>query len=279
VFEKVITLNGKTEMVQLSPRGSKSGSKRAANGPACWTFVRERMEFTTLLSRSTQNKVFLRFAQVGMTSALLSLSSACSLLDEAPSADSNVSIKVTIKTIDDVGVAVARAEVLLGKKSRGLTGPDGSLTVALAGRPGQVAPLTIKCPEGYASPEKTVDVGITELATGSPAPLFEARCTALAHSLVVAIRAENGPNLPILYLGKELGRTDAEGVAHVVLKMPPGETASLRLDTSAAPALKPQNPELTFKSSNRDEMVLLEQKFSIVRKVVAVHAPARPQPL
>lgn len=222
--------------------------------------------------------MFSRLAQIGMTSALLSLSS-CSLFDEAPSPDSNVSIKVTIKAIDDVGVALAHTEVLLGKKSQGQTGADGKLTVTLAGRPGQVAPLNVKCPEGYASPEKTVDVGITELAAGSPAPLFEARCTALAHSLVVAIRAENGPNLPVVYLGKELARTDAEGVAHVVLKLPPGETASLRLDTSAAPALKPQNPELLFKASNRDEMVMLEQKFSIVRKSVVVHAPARPQPL
>ena len=223
--------------------------------------------------------MFSRLTHIGMTSALLSLASACSLFDQAPSADSNVTIKVTIKTIDDVGVAVAHAEVLLGKKSRGLTGADGKLTVTLAGRPGQVAPLSVKCPEGYASPERTVDVGITELAAGSPAPLFEARCTALAHSLVVAIRAENGPNLPVVYLGKELARTDAEGVAHVVLKLPPGETASLRLDTSAAPALKPQNPELLFKASNRDEMVMLEQKFSVVRKAVVVHARARPQPL
>jgi hypothetical protein len=237
------------------------------------------LEFTTLRSRSTQDEVFPRLAQIGITSALLSLAAACSLFDQAPSADSNVSTKVTIKAIDDVGVAVARTEVLLGKKSRGLTGADGTLTIALTGRPGQVAPLNVKCPEGYASPEKTVDVGITELAAGSPAPLFEARCTALAHSLVVAIRAENGPNLPVIYLGKELARTDPEGVAHVVLKLPPGETASLRLDTSAAPALKPQNPELMFKASNRDEMVLLEQKFSIVRKAVVVRAPARPQPL
>lgn len=223
--------------------------------------------------------MFLRLAHIGITSALLSLTSACALLDQAPSADSNVSIKVTIKAIDDVGAPVARTEVLLGKKSRGQTGADGQLAVTLTGLPGQVARLNVKCPEGYASPEKTVDVGITELAKGSPAPLFEARCTALAHSLVVAIRAENGPNLPVIYLGKELGRTDAEGVAHVVLKVPPGETASLRLDTSGAPALKPQNPEMLFKASNRDEMLLLEQKFSIVRKTVVVRPKARPQPL
>ncbi len=223
--------------------------------------------------------MFSPLVHAGIASALLSLTSACSLFDQAPSADSNVRIKVTIRAIDDGGVGLARTEVLLGKSSQGLTGADGKLAVTLTGRPGQVAPLNIKCPEGYASPERTVDVGITELAAGSPAPLFEARCTALAHALVVAIRAENGPNLPVIYLGKELARTDADGVAHVVLKLPPGETASVRLDTSAAPALKPQNPELIFKASNRDEMVLLEQKFNVVRKVVVVHAPARPQPL
>jgi len=214
-----------------------------------------------------------------LVASILGLTGACSLLDQAPSPSLDVHITVKVRVLDDRGEGVAGADIGLGKTSKGLTGADGELAVKLSGRAGRIAPLTVKCPTGFASPEKTIDVGITQLAPASPAPLFEARCTALIHSLVVAIRAENGPDLPVIYLGREVARTDPDGVAHVVLKVPPGETASLRLDTSAAPALTPQNPDFLFKAGNRDEMLLLEQKFTIVRKRVIVHAPARPQPL
>jgi hypothetical protein len=98
-------------------------------------------------------------------------------------------------------------------------------------------------------------------------------------SIVVGIRAENGPNLPVMYLGKEVGRTDGTGTAHVALDLPPGETATLSLDTRDAPALKPQNPDLVFRAGTRDELLLLDQKFTVTRKVVTVQRAARPTPL
>jgi hypothetical protein len=211
--------------------------------------------------------------------SVLGLTSACSLLDQASSPSLDVHITVKVRVVDDRGEGVAGADVASGKTSKGLTGPDGTLAVKLSGHAGRVVPLTVKCPAGFASPDKTIDVGITQLAPGSPAPLFEARCTALVHSLVVALRAENGPDLPVIYLGREVARTDAQGMAHIVLKLPPGETASLRLDTSGAPALLPRNPEFLFKAGNRDEMLLLDEKFTILRKRVIVHAASRPTPL
>jgi hypothetical protein len=214
-----------------------------------------------------------------LVASILGLTSACSLLDQTTSPSLDVHITVKVRVVDDRGEGIAGADISSGKTSKGLTGADGALAVKLSGRAGRIVPLSVKCPAGFASPDKTVDVGITQLAPGSPAPLFEARCTALVHSLVVAIRAENGPDLPVIYLGREVARTDAQGMAHIVLKVPPGETASVRLDTSAAPALLPQNPDFLFKAGNRDEMLLLDEKFTIVRKRVIVHAAARPQPL
>jgi len=213
-----------------------------------------------------------------ISSALLSLS-GCDLLEDAPSADSLVKITVKIKAVDESGRGVPGTQISLGKTLKGETDKDGLLLLPLSGQPGKVAPLTIKCPQGFASPEKTVDVGMTQLASGSPVPLFETHCTALLRSVVVGIRTENGAGLPVMYLGKEVARTDATGSAHVLLTVAPGETASLSLDTTGSPLLKPQNPNLLFKVGTKDEMVLLEQKFTVTQKQVYVRPVARPKPL
>ena len=57
--------------------------------------------------------------------------------------------------------------------------------------------------------------------------------------VVVAVRAENGPNLPVTYLGRAVGRTDASGAAHVLLAMHPGDQFSLGLDTSGNKRIPP----------------------------------------
>ncbi len=211
--------------------------------------------------------------------ALLVVTAACDLLEETPSKSLDVTMTVRIKAVDENGHGVPGTQVSLGKNSKGVTDPNGLVNVTLSGQPGRVAPLVVKCPAGYASPDKPVDVGLTQLAAGSPTPELEARCTALLRSIVVGIRTENGANLPVMYLGKEVARTDATGAAHVVLTAAPGETASVLLDTSSAPALKPQNPNLLFKVGSRDEMLLLEQKFTVTRKQVVVRPVARPKPL
>ena len=84
-------------------------------------------------------------------------------------------------------------------------------------------------------------------------------------SLVVAVRAKNGPNLPVKYLGRELARTDAEGVAHALLKVAPSEQVTLVLDTSdpAHERLRPKNPEYTLVMRARDEVAVFDQTFTL----------------
>ncbi|MDB5219916.1 MAG: hypothetical protein JWO86_7843, partial [Myxococcaceae bacterium] len=109
---------------------------------------------------------------------------------------------------------------------------------------------------------------------GSRAPSFAARCAPLTRTVVVGIRAENGPNVPVTYLGKEVGRTDAWGAAHVVLSVKANEQIALVLDTKSggdkAPKLRPESPSLTFVAKDKDDFVTLEQKFEVEKP-----APAR----
>ena len=205
---------------------------------------------------------------------------SCSLLDDAPSKSLAVRLDVTVKSLADSGEVVPGAHVSLAEKQLGISNAQGLLTATLEGQPGTVHQLTVKCPTGFASPEKPIDVTITQLAPGSPAPQFLARCTALAHKTLLGIRTENGADLPIVYLGNVIGRTDTQGVAHVSLTLPAGETATVLLDTSSKPELIPQNPKLVFKAGAKDELVLLEQKFALPKKKPVVkREPPRPMPL
>ena len=98
-------------------------------------------------------------------------------------------------------------------------------------------------------------------------------------SFVVGIRTENGAHLPILRLNKTIGKTDDFGVAHVLVQAAPHDQVALTLDTTDFPMLRPQKPTLSFAAPDHDELVLLEQKFTVLRPVVHVKAKVIPQKL
>jgi len=196
---------------------------------------------------------------------------------KAPAKDAD--FEVTLVTKQEGGQPVPGAEVLAGSKRLGVTDATGAVKLSLAGQEGGRVGLTVKCPAGYSSPSKSVVVGLRRLAAGSPPPRFEAQCTRLSYFVVVGIRAENGARLPIKRLDQVVGTTDDWGAAHVKLEVTPNEQVSLTLDTSGNGLLRPQSPTLTFVASDKDEMVLLEQKFTVQKKYVPRPTKVRPTPL
>jgi hypothetical protein len=188
---------------------------------------------------------------------------ACSGPTTSSEAAGSFSVVLAVQAGADA--PVPRARVLAGRKLLGTTDGSGISRLRLEGRDGQTVPLTIECPAGFSSPEAPVQVALRELAPGSRPPRFEAHCTATTHSVLVGIRAEHGANLPILQLDRSVGRTDGAGLAHVLLSnVTADQPIALTLDTSLQPLLRPQNPVLTFVPAARDELVLLEQRFSRV---------------
>lgn len=159
------------------------------------------------------------------------------------------------------GVRVSRRGAAIGT-----TGSSGRVMLALDGTEGDRVPLDVTCPEGFVSPAEPVVVLLRHLGPGSPAPTYQVACVPLLHSFVVGLRAEQGGNLPVLHLGKTVGRTDALGVAHVLVRAPRQQQVSLTLDTSQRPDLRPQNPTLTFVAPDRDELVLFEQELVALKK-------------
>jgi hypothetical protein len=216
--------------------------------------------------------------------ALLSASitaSACSKIesDLAPPPDAPFQLAIAVNS--DPGRPLAGAKIGFKSKTIATSDDTGTAKVEIGGTEGEAISLAIQCPDGYASPDKPLVVGLRHLAPGSPPPKFEARCTPLERTVVVALRADNGPNLPVLQLGREVARTDATGVAHFVMHVKPAEPVTLTLGTDEKPAeaLRPQNPTLQFVAKDQDDYVLLEQKFTTEKKKSVVKKAPKPMPL
>jgi hypothetical protein len=105
-------------------------------------------------------------------------------------------------------------------------------------------------------------------------------CPPSLRRMVVAVRADNGPNLPVLNLGKELARTDANGAATIVMQSHPNESFDLTLGTTEKgnERIRPQNPSASFTMRSVDDIVTFDQKFTWQAKAAVYHA-APPKPI
>jgi len=97
---------------------------------------------------------------------------------------------------------------------------------------------------------------------------------------VVAVRAEGGANVPVLYLGREIARTDGSGAAHVAFRVASTDAVTLTLDTTEQPKLRPQHPSMSFHGAERDQLTAFAQKFEAEaakpKPRVAPHAAPEP---
>jgi hypothetical protein len=192
------------------------------------------------------------------------LAMGCSLLRPPPAP----TFQATVKVEGDPGQPLAGTQVLFKNKPIGVTNAAGSLEFKLKGTDGQVFDLMIKCPAGYESPSKPLVVTLRTLADPKATPEYRVQCPPLMRTIVVAVRAENGPNLPIMYLGRERTRTDQSGAAHLMLQVPPNQPVQLKLDTEAVKDLKPESPTQTLQVKDSDEVIVLEQTFKVEKKYI-----------
>ncbi len=185
--------------------------------------------------------------------------------------------KVAIAVEGDPGHPITGATVVRRDKTVATTGADGRAELTLNGADGEMVDASIKCPEGHTSPPRPISIRLARTGDGK-APVFKVTCPPTQRKVVVAIKAENGANLPVVYLGKVIARTDASGAAHFAIEAPPGGQFQVLLDTSGKEGekLKPQNPTRPFTVGQTDDILLYEQKFDIERKRVVHHKPKLP---
>lgn len=146
---------------------------------------------------------------------------------------------------------------------------NGHAQVRLRGAAGDRFAVTTTCPEGTRGSEDGQEVFVTP----GVAPKLVFRCEQVSRSALVVVRAENGANLPVRLLGREVGRTDASGAATILVNADEGESFELVLDTTSAPKLHPQSPALTFRATERDQTFVFDQKFRKDKPLVRRAAP------
>lgn len=211
---------------------------------------------------------------------LLLFVSGCARLGLSMDEPTDPPYDVAVHVESDPGKALAGAELQAEGHPVGTTDATGTLKLQFTGKEGDRVELVVKCPAGHDSPTTPTLVTLRRLAASSRLPTYTMACAPKVRTVVVGVRAENGPNLPVVYLGRPVGRTDGAGAAHVLLSPKAGEQVELTLVTTekGAEGLRPQNPTLTFVSKAYDDFVVLEQKFVTERKP-EVHRPTgRPTP-
>lgn len=185
--------------------------------------------------------------------------------------------QIYVKVESDPGRPIAGAVVSRSGKELGRTGPDGRANIKMPGVEGEIVDVGVTCPEGYVAPKAPLNVRLTRLADKSKVPEYALSCPPNLRRVVVAVRAENGPLLPVSYLGKPITKTDEAGAAHFALEVPPGTQFQVGLDTSERKDLKPPNPSKVFVVAQQDDILLFDQKFEVEKKIVVVVKPNIPK--
>ena len=210
-------------------------------------------------------------AALALLGVLALMASGCGKQLDAPPP---LPFKVTIKVDADAFHPLAGARVMHLDKEVGVTEADGRALVSLKGAEGDTAELVIKCPDTN-QPPPPIRVALRRLSD-QKFPEFAVSCPPLVRRVVVGVRAEGGANLPVVFLGSVVARTDTSGAAHFALDVKPGEQFEVQLKTDDQPKLMPRNPTRSFVMPPRDEVVIFNQGFVLEKKKVVYHAVAKP---
>lgn len=186
---------------------------------------------------------------------------------------------ISVRVESDPGRPIAGVTMSRANRVLGTTGADGRAMLQVAGAEGEISDVVVTCPEGFQPPAKPLSVRLTRLAEKSKIPEYALHCPPSMRRVVVAVRAENGPNLPVMYLDRPVTRTDASGAASFALEVAPGSQFTVALNTGDRKDMKPISPSKLFVVSAQDDVFLFDQKFEVEKKKVfipsapVVHVP------
>jgi len=173
-------------------------------------------------------------------------------------------VTVTVRARTETGTAVANADVFAGPTLVARTDREGLARLDIRGAEGDTFYVRVDCPTGFRSPNEPLSVRRLGIAATTALPEYDVVCHEIRHTLVVAVRAEGGADLPVLYLGKEVARTDRSGAAHVTVAMDVHERIELMIGTSGKDNEKihPQNPVSVFEMPDHDDMQVFPVTFT-----------------
>jgi hypothetical protein len=181
--------------------------------------------------------------------------------------------QISMRVESDPGKPIVGASIARTNKVLGTTDASGRASLKIGGVEGEITDIVVTCPEGFQSPSKPINIRLTRLAEKTKIAEYSVQCPPSVRRVVVAIRAENGPHLPVMYLDRPVTRTDAAGAASFALEVPPGSQFTVGLNTVERKDIKPLNPSKLFVVSQQDDVFLFDQKFDVEKKKVYVAPP------
>jgi hypothetical protein len=176
---------------------------------------------------------------------------------------------VVVRALSASGAPVRGAVIYAGPTLIARSDAEGRAPLDVNGDEGEAFDVRVQCPGGYQSPAEPLTLRNLRIATpGNAAPEYTVTCHETRHALVVVVRADGGPDLPVLYLGKEVARTDGSGAAHVSFDMDVHDRIELVLGTSGSEneAMHPQNPASVFEMPDHDDVQVFSVTFTRDRK-------------
>jgi hypothetical protein len=171
----------------------------------------------------------------------------------------------TVHVASDPGVPLPDVQLFSSGVRLGATDKSGNAKLQLRGVEGGTAAIDVRCPNGFRQRGEPIVVTLKGMLNAKQLPEYRTLCAPELRTIIVAVRAEQGPNLPVLHLGQEVAKTDTSGTAHVSLKQAPNAEFELTLSTLEAKQLRPQNPSLKFVVRDRDEVLPMVQRFTLER--------------
>jgi hypothetical protein len=186
--------------------------------------------------------------------------------------------EISLRATSDDALPLAGAKFATSKSNLGQTSGSGVVNVRLRGAEGQTLAVAVTCPSGYESSGELPPLRLTRTRRVGEAvaqPLaVEATCIRKLRDVVLVVRAESAPNLPVHVDGKPAATT-TDGMAHLLLQLDRDvRQVSVTLDTTDQPKLRPQNPSRTFELHGRDAVLVMDQSFSAAPKPQNRNPPA-----
>jgi hypothetical protein len=193
------------------------------------------------------------------------------------------SFDVVLKATSDDGEPLQGVRFASGSSPIGTSSAKGTVSVNMKGSDGQSLPITTTCPDGFVGPEQPSTLKLTEVRRVNqegPATLgIEVTCTRKLREIVLVVRTTNATSLPVDVGGKTVGTTDENGNAHVRMQLDREvRSLSVSLGTTDSPALRPQNPSRVYELDGQDAILLVDQSFTIDRKVITKRRVASSTP-
>jgi len=187
------------------------------------------------------------------------------------------SYPLVIRVESQPGQPVPGASISFQGRSVGRTDDGGTVTLAVRGAEGEHVTIGIRCPDGFAAAGKGADIVLHALEDPTQKPEYDVECRPLHRTIVVVVRADRGANLPVMYLGREVARTDESGAAHALLEVPASEDVEVSLSTSEAgnERLRPQNPTMKFFASDPSDLKLFSVPFQVAPEARVYRAERR----